>query len=51
MQIANGLSVDVEDYFHAEAITGQIGRHNSMGVGNSGGDGIPIRFEHFPNPP
>jgi polysaccharide deacetylase family protein (PEP-CTERM system associated) len=28
MQIANGLSVDVEDYFHAEAITGQIGRHN-----------------------
>src|ERR1700683_808263 len=28
MQIANGFSVDVEDYFHAEAITGQIGRHN-----------------------
>jgi len=26
MQVKNGLSVDVEDYFHAEAITGRIGR-------------------------
>jgi polysaccharide deacetylase family protein (PEP-CTERM system associated) len=27
MPIRNGLSVDVEDYFHAEAITCSIGRH------------------------
>lgn len=26
--IRNGLSVDVEDYFHAEAIAGEVGRHN-----------------------
>ncbi len=28
MRIKNGLSVDVEDYFHAEAITGHIGRND-----------------------
>ncbi len=27
MPIRNGLSIDVEDYFHAEAITGFVGRH------------------------
>ncbi len=36
----NGLSVDVEDYFHAEAVTGQLGRHEwdsmeSRVVGNT----------------
>jgi polysaccharide deacetylase family protein (PEP-CTERM system associated) len=38
--ITNGLSVDVEDYFHAEAITGCLGRHKwdameSRVVGNT----------------
>jgi polysaccharide deacetylase family protein (PEP-CTERM system associated) len=28
MQIRNGLSIDVEDYFHAEAITGHMGRNH-----------------------
>ncbi len=28
LRLANGLSVDVEDYFHAEALTAHIGRDN-----------------------